>query len=63
MSWVEGGTNPMNTVPGSLQILSAASIGVFGPVTWAAGLFAIATAVATLWAGRPGDGPRWWPQC
>ena len=84
----------MNTVPGSLQLLSAASIGIyagamltegfvlvpywrsasapeffswyaanstrlqgfFGPVTWAAGLFAIAAAVATLWAGRPG---RW----
>src|SRR2546422_6436413 len=80
----------MNTVPSSLQLLSAASIGIyagamltegfvlvpywrsasapeffswyaanttrlqgfFGPVTWAAGLFAIATAVATIRAGR-----------
>jgi hypothetical protein len=84
----------MGTVAGTLQILSAASIGIyagamltegfvlvpywrsasapeffswyaanstrlqgfFGPVTWAAGLFAIAAAVATLWTGRPG---RW----
>src|SRR2546428_5389953 len=84
----------MNTVAGSLQILSAASIGVyagamltegfvlvpywrsvsppeffswyagnstrlqgfFGPVTWVAGLLAIAAAVATSWVGRPG---RW----
>jgi hypothetical protein len=30
--------------------------GFFGPVTWTAGLFAIATALAALWVGHPG---RW----
>ncbi len=84
----------MTTVASALQLLSAASLGVyagamltegfvlvpywrsappaeffswyaanarrlpgfFGPVTWIAGLLAIAAAVAALWAGVPG---RW----